>query len=198
MGIIRPNLRIGKLNVSTLCHVIDARISYNLLLGRPWIHENRVIPSSWHQCFMYEKYGVVEKVVADESPFTEAESYFADAKFYAKRQDVVGDVDKSSVDTPLEPKWKRKQVVELDQHDKELVLPVIRTEPLRANAPEALSCSKRNPSFPTQHTEGIDPNGYKLLAKAGNDLKEPQRLGKLIPEAGGKGFSRQQDPQSHK
>ncbi|KAM1308900.1 hypothetical protein ACFX2H_005652 [Malus domestica] len=56
-------MTIGELKSSTIFHVIDARTSYGLLLGRPWIHANGVI------------YG-------DTKPFTEAESHFADAKFY--------------------------------------------------------------------------------------------------------------------
>ncbi|KAM2197355.1 hypothetical protein ACFX1Q_000767 [Malus domestica] len=49
-------MTIGELKSSTIFHVIDARTFYSLLLGRPWIHGN--------------------------GPFTEAESHFADAKFY--------------------------------------------------------------------------------------------------------------------
>ncbi|KAM2246208.1 hypothetical protein ACFXTI_007051 [Malus domestica] len=56
-------MTIGELKSSTIFHVIDARTSYSLLLGRPWIHANGVI------------YG-------DTKPFTEAESHFADTKFY--------------------------------------------------------------------------------------------------------------------
>ncbi|KAM2766317.1 hypothetical protein COP1_022237 [Malus domestica] len=56
-------MTIGELKSSTIFHVIDARTSYSLLLGRPWIHANGVI------------YG-------NTKPFTEAESHFADAKFY--------------------------------------------------------------------------------------------------------------------
>ncbi|KAM1476146.1 hypothetical protein ACFXTO_038161 [Malus domestica] len=56
MGIIGVEMTIGELKSSTLFHLIDARTSYNLFLGRPWIHENGL--------------------------FTEAESHFADAKFY--------------------------------------------------------------------------------------------------------------------
>ncbi|KAM1500223.1 hypothetical protein ACFX10_022815 [Malus domestica] len=56
-------MTIGEFKSSTIFHVIDARISYGLLLGRLWIHSNGVIYS-------------------DTKPFTEAESHFADAKFY--------------------------------------------------------------------------------------------------------------------
>ncbi|CAH9122101.1 unnamed protein product [Cuscuta epithymum] len=78
---IRFDLVISELKASTPCHVIHAKASYNLLLGCPWIHENGVIPSTCHRCFMYEENGVVKKVLADEAPFTQAESYFGDASF---------------------------------------------------------------------------------------------------------------------
>ncbi|KAM2064854.1 hypothetical protein ACFX16_028199 [Malus domestica] len=50
MGMIRVEITIGKLKSSTIFHVIDVRTSYNLLLGRPWIHRNGVVPSTPHQC----------------------------------------------------------------------------------------------------------------------------------------------------
>ncbi|KAL0447773.1 UNVERIFIED_CONTAM: hypothetical protein Slati_1905200 [Sesamum latifolium] len=67
---------------TALFHVIDAKTSYNMLLGRPWLHENGVVPSTWHQCFKYSRDGIVKKVLADDKPFTETESHFADAKYY--------------------------------------------------------------------------------------------------------------------
>ncbi|KAL0303464.1 UNVERIFIED_CONTAM: hypothetical protein Sradi_6214500 [Sesamum radiatum] len=80
VGMTWLDLIVGELKASTLFHVIDARTSYNLLLGRPWLHENGVVPSTLHQCFKYIKNGEIVKVDADMKPFTEAESYFADAK----------------------------------------------------------------------------------------------------------------------
>ncbi|XP_031090967.1 uncharacterized protein LOC115995960 [Ipomoea triloba] len=201
LGIIRLDLRIGSLSSSTLCYVIDARTSYNLLLGQPWIHENGVVPSSWHQCLMFEKGGVIEKVVPDEIPFTDAESYFADAKFYLKKQVVEDDVDKSSNDTPPDPKWKGNQVVDQSHCDQELVFPLTRIEPLKATPVNPLEDQVRvgtSQTLPVKRTDGFDPNAYKLLFKAGFDPKEPQKLGRLIPEAGGRGKSNQQEPHARK
>ena len=78
---IRLELVTSKLSSNTLFHVSDAKTSYNILLGRPWLHENGVIPSTLHQCFKFYK-GGVKKVEPDTKPFTEVKSYFADAKFY--------------------------------------------------------------------------------------------------------------------
>jgi hypothetical protein len=38
---------------NALFHVIDAKTTYNMLLGQPWIHEIGIISSTLHQCFNY-------------------------------------------------------------------------------------------------------------------------------------------------
>ncbi|KAM2942227.1 hypothetical protein COP2_031374 [Malus domestica] len=81
MGMIRVEMTIGELKSSTIFHVIDARTSYGLLLGRPWIHANGGIPSTLHQCLKFYREGV-KVIYGDTKPFTEAESHFVDAKFY--------------------------------------------------------------------------------------------------------------------
>ncbi|CAL8174005.1 unnamed protein product [Prunus armeniaca] len=90
MGMIRIELVIGDLRSNNLFHVIDAKTSYNLLLGRPWVHENGIVPSTLHQCFKFYR-GGVKKILGDVKPFNEAESYFADAKFYMD-EDMVYEV----------------------------------------------------------------------------------------------------------
>ncbi|XP_070026114.1 uncharacterized protein [Nicotiana sylvestris] len=90
---------------SAWLHVIDTKTSYNVLLGRPWIHENKVVPYTYHQCLKYYEGEVEKTVVADDEPFTEAESHFADAKFYLKNRIVkelkVDDGMKSKNDEPI-------------------------------------------------------------------------------------------------
>ncbi|KAK4383767.1 hypothetical protein Sango_2745100 [Sesamum angolense] len=71
----------------------DAKTSYNMLLGRPWLHENAVVPSTLHKCFKYCRNRIVKKVFGDNKPFIEAESHFADAKYYienAKKKTEAG------------------------------------------------------------------------------------------------------------
>ncbi|KAL0445565.1 UNVERIFIED_CONTAM: hypothetical protein Slati_1684400 [Sesamum latifolium] len=92
VGIIRLQLTMEDMISTALFHIIDAKTSYNMLLGRPWLHENAVVPSTWHQCFKYCRNGIVKKVLGDSKPFTEAKSYFADAKYYiegAKKEKEV-------------------------------------------------------------------------------------------------------------
>ena len=46
MNKIKLKCQIGDLQPKVMCYVIDADISYNLLLGYPWIHHNFIIPST--------------------------------------------------------------------------------------------------------------------------------------------------------
>ncbi|KAM2880897.1 hypothetical protein COP2_014035 [Malus domestica] len=77
-------MTIGELKSITIFHVIDARISYNLLLGRHWIHAN--------------------------GPFTETESHFADAKFYMDEDMVPETLPKEIKSmgkaTPKKQEWQ--------------------------------------------------------------------------------------------
>ncbi|KAG5221971.1 ty3-gypsy retrotransposon protein [Salix suchowensis] len=50
---IRLAMHIEDMESNALFHVIDAKTTYNMLLGRPWIHENGIISSTLHQCFKY-------------------------------------------------------------------------------------------------------------------------------------------------
>ncbi|XP_022875800.1 uncharacterized protein LOC111394274 [Olea europaea var. sylvestris] len=87
IGMIRLKLQIGELISSALFHVIDAKTSYELLFRCVWLHETRVVPSTWHQCFKYSRDGEVKCVVAESKPFLEEESHFADAKFYMEDEE---------------------------------------------------------------------------------------------------------------
>ncbi|KAH0714900.1 hypothetical protein KY284_007805 [Solanum tuberosum] len=85
IGTVKIDLTIGELQSSVWLHVIDAKTSYNIFLGRPWVHENKVISSIYHQCLKYYEDGVAKRIIVDDNPFTEAEAHFADTKFYLKK-----------------------------------------------------------------------------------------------------------------
>ena len=84
MGCIKLGIHMDDFQSNPLMHVIDAKTSYNILLGRPWVHGNKIISSSYYQCLKYLEGEVERKVVTDDKPFNEDESHFADAKFYLK------------------------------------------------------------------------------------------------------------------
>ena len=82
IGMIWLDVTIDELKARPLFHVINPKTSYNLLLGRPWIHGNCVVPFTLHQCFKYCDGKQIKVVTIDLQPFTAAESHFANTKFY--------------------------------------------------------------------------------------------------------------------
>ena len=90
IGIIHLELIIGELTSNVLFHIIDAKTTYNMLLGRPWIHGNGIVSSTLHHCFKYFQSGIKE-VNADLKPFAETKAHFADAKFYVE-DDIPNEV----------------------------------------------------------------------------------------------------------
>ncbi|KAM2064145.1 hypothetical protein PS2_027070 [Malus domestica] len=133
MGMIRVEMTIGELKSSTIFHVIDARTSYDLLLGRPWIHVNGVVLSALHQCLKFYREGV-KVIYGDTKPFTEAESHFADAKFYMD-EDMVPEalpkeIKSTGKATPKKQEWQampkkqeRKAMPSSNKNDDELAKP---------------------------------------------------------------------------
>ena len=53
IGKIRLAMHMEDMKFNAFFHVIDAKTTYNMLLGRPWIHENGIISSTLYQCFKY-------------------------------------------------------------------------------------------------------------------------------------------------
>ena len=45
---VRLELFIDDMESNALYHVIDAKTTYNMLLGRPWIHQNAVVSLTFH------------------------------------------------------------------------------------------------------------------------------------------------------
>ncbi|XP_027109234.1 uncharacterized protein [Coffea arabica] len=199
IGLIRLELLIGELSSCALFHIIEGRTSYNMLLGQPWIHENEIISYTLHQCFKYCRDGIVKKVVADDKPFTEAETHFADAKFYlqkeAKRKESVKE-ESQDFKVPILryiPRSRREEGQSSFIRNNTLNVPLTKIESVKSEKtslqgfvrPKEESAVEHY-SLPTNRTqEGFDPNTYRLLAKAGYNPNEKHALGKLPPEVTG-------------
>jgi hypothetical protein len=51
-GAVCVELTIGSKTLPTTFFVINGKGTYNLLLGRDWIHDNCCVPSTMHQCLV--------------------------------------------------------------------------------------------------------------------------------------------------
>ncbi|XP_066379775.1 uncharacterized protein [Miscanthus floridulus] len=110
LGTICLVLKFESFTTYVKFYVIDAATSYNALIGRPWLHENKVIPSTLHQCIKYkDPSGDIIRIFADKKPFTTAETFYADAKFYFEHVDKVS---KPKPTLPLEENIPKIEVGE--------------------------------------------------------------------------------------
>jgi hypothetical protein len=66
-GILSVDLTVGSKTVPTSFFIINSKSTYNVLLGRDWIHANCYIPSTMHQCLIQWDGDEVEVVHADDS-----------------------------------------------------------------------------------------------------------------------------------
>jgi hypothetical protein len=66
-GILSVDLTIGNKTISTSFFIVNSKSTYNVLLGRDWIHSNCCIPSTMHECLIQWDGDEVEVVHADDS-----------------------------------------------------------------------------------------------------------------------------------
>ncbi|KAL0420246.1 UNVERIFIED_CONTAM: hypothetical protein Slati_3047500 [Sesamum latifolium] len=178
IGVIRMELLMDDMVSTALFHVIDAKNSYNILLGHPWLHENFVVPSIWHQCFKYCHNGTIKKVLGDSKPFTEAESHFADAKYYiedAKKGKEVLPSEESKSYNSQNIRKNDSSTIEVELSNS-LTLPLTQTNmkqpskpSLKGFLPSTQEEERGHEALAIDEKE-FDPKAFKLLVKGGYNL----------------------------
>uniref|UniRef100_A0A5K1GCD8 Retrotransposon gag domain-containing protein n=9 Tax=Nymphaea colorata TaxID=210225 RepID=A0A5K1GCD8_9MAGN len=66
LGCICLDLNISETYHRVLFHVVDIEPSFNLLLGRPWIHATNAVPSTLHQCVKWTYNGNSITIYAED------------------------------------------------------------------------------------------------------------------------------------
>ena len=100
LGKIRLKCQIGSLKSEVTCYVIDAETSYNLLLGRPWIHGNFIIPSTLHQVMKYAgQDGEIKTLIAEKQPFKGVENYFTDSVHYRDSLEISENIPEGEIES---------------------------------------------------------------------------------------------------
>lgn len=82
VGSISLDLTMGSILVVHRFHVIDSQTSYHLLLGRPWIHRYKAIPSTYHQCLKAIWKRKKVHINATGVPFQRDEAHFSEAHYF--------------------------------------------------------------------------------------------------------------------
>ena len=104
-GHIQLWLKVGPIASPAWFHVVKTEVSYHMLLGRPWLHKHRLVPSTYHQCVKGKLNGKMIRIVANPSPFEQVEAQLVETMFY----DQWAPSGESSVSKPrgtFVPKWE--------------------------------------------------------------------------------------------
>ena len=75
-------LKVGPIASLARFHVVKTKVSYHVLLGRPWLHKHRLVPSTYHQCVKGRSNGRMIRITANPSPFKQAEAHLIETMFY--------------------------------------------------------------------------------------------------------------------
>lgn len=70
-GYVQLALRVGPIVALTRFHVINAEVSYHVLLKRPWLHKHCLIPSTYHQCIKKRLNGRPVRIPANRNHFNQ-------------------------------------------------------------------------------------------------------------------------------
>ena len=68
-GHIHLWLKVGPIASLAWFHVVKTKVSYHVLLGRPWLHKYRLVVSTYHQCVKRRLNGKMMCIMANPLPF---------------------------------------------------------------------------------------------------------------------------------
>ena len=107
-GHIQLWLRVGSIASLARFHVVKTEFSYHILLGRLWLHKHRLVPSTYHQCVKGRLNGKMIRIVANPSPFEQAEAHLVETMFYYKWA-LTGESSVSKPQGTFVPRWEDVQ-----------------------------------------------------------------------------------------
>jgi len=68
-GTVVLPIQVGPVIIDVVCQVLDRELVYNILLGRPWIHAMKAVPSTYHQCIKFLHNGKQVTIQGDLDPY---------------------------------------------------------------------------------------------------------------------------------
>ena len=110
IGSIQLVLRAGPIVALTRFHVIDSAVPYHALLGWPWLHRHKLVPSTYHQCVKGRFLGKPIRIPANHTPFDLSKAHYFEADFYNEFTPCGEDATLKPIGTPL-PDW---EVIKVD------------------------------------------------------------------------------------
>lgn len=103
LGVLQVNLTMGSITRLKIFLVIDSKASYNMLLGREWIHGIGVVPSSLHQrVSIWRSNGIVEHVEGYQGYFMDEVNNIIGSNFDRNLANIMPFSPPRTEEVPLE------------------------------------------------------------------------------------------------
>lgn len=68
-AVIMLQIKVGTVTQNIRLQVLDLDLPYNMILGHPWIHAMKAVPSMYHQCIQFPYNGVEVTIPTNPDPF---------------------------------------------------------------------------------------------------------------------------------
>ena len=81
-GHVQLWLKVGPIASLAQFHVVKTKVSYHVLLGRPWLHKHRLVPSTYQQCVKGRLNGRLVRIAANPSPLEQEKAHLVETMFY--------------------------------------------------------------------------------------------------------------------
>ncbi|XP_020082008.1 uncharacterized protein LOC109705667 [Ananas comosus] len=162
LGSIILPIKFGALRTEAKFYVINADTSYKALMGRPWLHEYNVVPSTLHQCMKYIKDGEEFRVDGDIRPFGVHEVRYEDARYFAE----------SEKDIKLSRELEEGKV----QSDKKSSKGKIKIEDNKKNAIPHFGSDSEDSDDEEQVRKMLETFSFKLNMPWGEDSSEDEEM----------------------
>ena len=105
MGHVQLVLRVRPIVALTWFHVVNAEAPYYVLLSRPWLHNHKLVSSTYHKCVKGRLNGKPIRIAANSSPFNQTEAHFVEAALYDNLASTKDPLIVKPSGTPL-PNWE--------------------------------------------------------------------------------------------
>ncbi|XP_074377797.1 uncharacterized protein LOC141719326 [Apium graveolens] len=142
--------------------IIDGDLTYNIIIGRPWIHDLKVVPSTYHQVLKFPTLWGVQQILGDQSTIREC-----------YKTCIKPTIQHADVNIPMETMKRSEKLAEvsLSTGDKKVLIGEDLSPNIEANLVEFLMTSLDTFAWEHDNITGISPD--VITHKLNVDPKHP-------------------------
>lgn len=108
---------MGPIRSLTKFYVLNAFVTYHVVLRCPWLNKHKLIVSTYHQCVKGSIRLRPIRIPENQTPFSQEEVHYSEARYYDNF--TQGSYPSKAAGTPL-PSWLNVRDLDDDEFEKAL------------------------------------------------------------------------------